>query len=195
VTIRKGEPWGVPVDRPPGLLLVDSDAAVARSAVTDPDEPVGLTGGDLHRSLGSPPPREEMQRLPIDVLQVTVDGAEFTAVAHVVARRSWWRGPVMAAMNVDHIGSWNVAPRAHPNDGRVDVVEVDARMSLRQRWQARGRLVAGTHLPHPLITVRTATTVEWASPRPIGVWVDGRRVGSARSVSIRVVPDAFAVLI
>ena len=32
-------------------------------------------------------------------------------------------------MNVDRLGHWDVAPRAHPNDGRVDVVEVDAAMS------------------------------------------------------------------
>jgi len=195
VTIRKGEPWGSEVERPKGLRIAESDAelaAVVSSGVTDP---VGLSGGDLHRAVGSPPPRNEMQQLPIDLLEVTADARAFVAVAHVVARRSWWRGRVLAAMNVDHIGDWNVAPRAHPNDGRLDVIDVDGQMTLRDRWQARARLGSGTHLPHPMISTRTASEMAWTFPRPFGIWVDGVRVTEARSLSIRVRPDAFVLVV
>jgi hypothetical protein len=195
VTIRRGEPWGTPVVRPPDLRVVISDAEVAAAARDDPNRPVTMSGGDLHRSLGSPTVRSEMQRLPIDVLEITADSEVFTAVAHVVLRRSWWRGRIVAAMNVDHVGGWNVAPRAHPNDGRVDLIDVDATMTLRERWQARVRLATGTHLPHPKITVRTATTAAWTFDRPHGVWIDGVRLTDARSVSVVVRPDAFAVLV
>ena len=62
------------------------------------------------------------------MLRVDADGRRLTAVAHVVARGGgpWWRGPIVAVMNADRLGRWDVAPRAHPNDGRLDVVEVDA---------------------------------------------------------------------
>lgn len=115
------------------------------------------------------------------------------AVAHVVGRRGWWRGPVLAVMNADHVGSWNVAPRAHPNDGKADAVEVDASMSLRHRWQARGRLPQGTHVPHPAITVRTLTESAWTFRRPADVWIDGEPHGRAQRIAVRVLPDHFAI--
>lgn len=134
-----------------------------------------------------------MQALPIDLLDVTVDGASVLAVAHVLIRRSWWRGPIVAVMNVDHMGEWNLAPRAHPNDGRAHVLEVAAAMTVRQRWQARGRLASGTHVPHPAITTRTARHETWSFDRPHGVWIDGERFGQATAVTVTVRPDAFTL--
>jgi len=195
MTIRKGEPWGEPVGRPDDLRVVESDAAVADAVRSGASGPIGISAGDLHRAVGSPPPREHMQRLPIDVLDVTVDGREFVAVAHVVARRGWWQGRIVAATNVDHIGHWNIAPRAHPNDGRFDVLDVDQEMTLRQRWQARARLPTGTHVPHPLISVRTATEMAWKFARPHAIWVDGVRVAEARDLSVVVRPDAFSLVV
>jgi hypothetical protein len=195
MTIRKGQPWGDPVERPADLLVTASDAELSAALDGGPDRPIGVSAGDLHRSLGSPPDRREMQRLPIDAIVVTVDGHRYTAVAHMVVRRSWWRGRVVAAMNVDHLGSWNVAPRAHPNDGRLDLIEVDAAMGPRERWQARARLPSGTHVPHPRIRTWTATEAAWEFDRPQAVWVDGVRVAAARSVTVAVAPDAFVVVV
>ena len=195
MTIRKGEAWGEPVERPSDLPLVTTDAGISRRYAIDPARPVGLSGGDLFGSLGCPPPRDAAQRLPIDLLEVTLDGVPTFAAAHVVLRRGWWRGPVTAVMNVDRIGEWNVAPRAHPNDGRFDVVTVAPTMSVRDRWQARKRLPSGTHLPHPEIEVRTATDREFAFGRPVHVWVDGVRVADATSVTATIRPDAFAVVV
>jgi hypothetical protein len=193
VTIRRGQEWGVTVARPIELTTAADDATLARLVVADPHGRYGLSGGDVFRSLGSPEPRDPVQRLPMDALAVTVDGRELLAVAHVVARRGWWRGPLLAVMNADHVGEWNVAPRAHPNDGRADVVEVDAAMSLRHRWQARGRLPQGTHVPHPNIHVRTATEGAWTFPAPVRVWVDGVEIGRAERLALRVLPDHFEI--
>ena len=195
MTIEKGQPWGTAARRPDDLLVVDSDAAVARSLIDAPHRPVGVSAGDLHRSLGSPAPRTEMQRLPVDLLTCRFDGHTEVALAHVVMRSSWWRGALVAAMNVDHLGDWNVAPRAHPNDGRVDVVEVAPTMTVRERWQARGRLPSGTHLPHPAITTASVRERSWEFDQAVTVWVDGVRAGRARSVSVEVVPDAGTVYI
>ena len=137
-----------------------------------------------------------LQRLPIDVLRVIADGRQFVAVAHVVARRGglfgWWRGPIAAVMNVDHIGKWDVAPRAHPNDGGLDIVDVDADARRYGRAGRRGGgCRRGTHLPHPSIDDQPRDR-ERVDVRPAAAAVARRRssVGTVRSLGVTVEPDA-----
>jgi hypothetical protein len=197
VTIRRGEEWGTTVPRPPDLVVLTSDAALAEHVAAGNESSCTVAGGDIHRSLGSPDERDPVQRLPMDALEVELDGRPLLAVAHVVVRMpgrlGWWRGPLLAVMNTDHVGEWNVAPRAHPDDGRFDVVEVSPAMRLRDRWQARGRLAQGTHVPHPDITVRTADAAEWAFDRPRLVVVDGVARGTVSRLAVRLSPDRFAI--
>lgn len=190
MTIRRGEPWGTEVTRPADLTLATSD-----HEIVDADGPIGLAGGDVFRSLGSPAERDPVQRVELDGIEIELDdGRRFLAVAHVVARRSWWRGRIVACMNVDHLGDWNVAPRAHPNDGRLDVVECRPSMSLRARWAARGRLPAGTHVPHPDIEVSSVVERRWEFGHPARIWVDGDEVGRSRRLVVRCLDDRFTVL-
>jgi diacylglycerol kinase family enzyme len=134
-----------------------------------------------------------MQRLSIDLLRLTVDGTSHVAVAHVVLRRSWWRGRIVALMNADHIGTWNLAPRAHPNDGRFDIVEVAPAMSVRHRIQAFRRLPNGNHVPHPAITTSAVAAATWAFDPPMKLWIDGVRCGTVRHLEAHIEPDAFAI--
>lgn len=135
--------------------------------------------------------------MPIDLLRVTTDGGEHVAAAHVVARRAgplgWWCGPLVAVVNAEHIGRWDVAPRAHPNDGRADVVEVSAAMGRRARWQAWRRLPSGTHAPHPAITMRRIRDERLEWDEPLAVWIDGVLVGRSRSLAVAVLPDAATI--
>jgi hypothetical protein len=196
VTIRRGSEWGTPIERPVDLVVAGSDAELASLVASGTDDAcLGVSGGDLHRSLGAPLQRHDMRRLPVDVLHVELDGRPILAVAHVVARRGWWRGPLLAAVNCDHIGTWNVAPRAHPNDGRFDVVEVDASMSIRSRLEARRRLPNGTHVPHPDISVSTADHRSWSFARPMRVWIDGIDCGRCRQLSVAIGPDHFTICV
>lgn len=200
MTIRKGAPWGTPTERPPGLRVAHGDAELAAWIAADPGGHYAVDGGDLHRTVGSPlPGNGPMHRLPIDVLDVVTDRGRHLAVAHVVVRRrgraGWWRGRIVAVCNVGHLGDWNIAPRAHPNDGRFDVVDVDATMRLRDRWEARRRLPTGTHVPHPAISVRTATDWTWSGPAGVHVVVDGVDTGPAGEVTISIRPDAAAIMI
>lgn len=101
-------------------------------------------------------------------------------------------------MNAQYRGEWDVAPRGHPNDGRVEVLEVDERMSLRQRWAARRRLPTGAHLPHPMISASSRSQVVLAVPPRSRVEVDGRcwfTTGGGQSTEVRidVHPDAITV--
>jgi YegS C-terminal NAD kinase beta sandwich-like domain len=193
MTIQRGKPWGTTVGRPGDLARAESDAELADWVANGRHGSYGLADGDLYRALGAPPDRAEMQRLPVDGMEVVVDERRMLAVAHVVARHRWWRGPLLAVMNGDHLGAWNVAPRAHPNDGRFDVIEVAPTMSLRSRLQARSRLASGTHLPHPDISVRTATEAAWEFDRPMRIVVDGVDVGRGRRLSVRLLADRFTV--
>lgn len=194
MTIRKGEPWGSAVARPEGLVVAHGDAELAALVDQDPAGAFAVDRGDLHRTVGAPERiGPTVQRLPVDLLEVVTDRSRHVSVAHVVIRRHWWRGPIVFVCNVDHVGSWNVAPRAHPNDGRLDVVEVDASMSLRDRWEARRRLPTGTHVPHPAIRVRTSTEWSWSDPAGARVRVDGVDIGRRTSVRVTVHPDAAAI--
>ena len=193
MTIRKGEEWGTAVSQPASLVVAADDAELAQLVAADPAGAFGVSSGDLHRSLGSPPARSDLRLLPLDALLVRLDDAEVLAVAHVVARNSWWRGPLLAVLNCGEIGTWNVAPRAHPNDGRFDVVEVSTAMSLRQRWQARRRLPLGTHVPHPAIATTTAEHGVWTFDTPRDIHVDGVRRGRATRLEVMLSPDHFSI--
>jgi hypothetical protein len=198
VTIKRGEPWGEVVERPRVLVEAPDDAAVAAHLAGRDPRPVLVTGGDLLRTLGGRAADGRVRRYPVDLLRVVLDGTtEVPAVAHVVVRRpgrrGWWRGPLWAACNVGAIGPWDVAPRAHPDDGRLDVVHVAASMSLRARAQARRRLRTGSHLPHPDIAVSRATTAAWRPEPAAVVIVDGTPPRRAAELAVVVEPDAGVV--
>lgn len=203
MTVRKGEAWGGPGALPDDGVVVGSDLA-ARRVVTEarrasrPVPALGLLAGDLARTCGATGREDrlrspEAQTLPVDLGEVLVDGALHFFVAHLVARRSWWRGPVLAAMNAQFLGDWDVAPRSHPGDGRLDLLQAD--LPLGDRWKARIRLRTGTHVPHPGISERRVKAVQLDLPPGTGVWLDGERIGDARALSIRVAPDALTVVV
>ena len=203
MTIRKGEPWGEPGVLPADGVVVRSDAE-ARRAVTaarrggDAPPALGLLGGDLCRAVGGTGDEARLRSgagivLPVDLGAVLVDGRLHWFVAHLVARRGWWRGRIVAAMNAQHLGPWDVAPRGHPNDGRLDVLDGD--LPFGQRWQARRRLRTGTHVPHPGIEERHVAALQVELAPGTRVWLDGEPLGPARTLSIRVEPDALRCVV
>lgn len=201
MTIRKGEPWGEACAVPEGLLVVDDDKAAGewlRGADGLPTEPLGLRGGDLARTMGGGAQGRFdgiVTRAPIDLLRVRLDGTETLALSHVVLRDRLWTGRVTLLMNAQFLGRRDVAPRSHPNDGRLDALEVDAAMPWRDRLQAVRRSVSGTHLPHPRLVSRQASHWEMVFDRPISCWLDGERWGTVSDVQVDVLPDALVVLV
>ena len=203
MTIRKGDRWGVPGPLPADGVVVRTDAE-ARDAVTcarrahEPLPTLGLLGGDLARTCGATGDEARLrgpdaQTLPVDLGEVLIDGALHFFVAHLVARRSWWRGRVVALMNAQYLGPWDVAPRSHPNDGRLDLLDAD--LPLGDRLAARSRLPTGTHVPHPGISERRVKAVQLDLAPGTAVWLDGVRLGPARTLSARTVPDALHVVV
>ena len=203
MTIERGAAWGRPGVLPADGVLVHRDAE-ARAVVEDhrrrglPLPALGLLGGDLARTCGATGDSQRLHGggvvLPVDLGIAVLDGAEHCFVAHLVARSFGWRGRVVVAMNAQFIGEWDMAPRSHPNDGRLDVLETEG-LAVGQRWKARRRLATGTHVPHPAILERRVATQTWEFVRPIEVRLDGTRVGRARTIELTVEPDALTVVV
>lgn len=210
----RGPGWGADYGKtgeiPPGAVAADSDAAVGRIVAearraNRAIPPVVLTGGDLARTLGvesgrragtprSAAPRGSTGvRVEVDVGAALVDGRLGWFVAHLVARRSWWRGRLLVAANASFIGRWNAAPRSHPGDGRLDVFDADPPLTV--RLAARRRLPAGTHVPHPRITQRRIAASQYDLDPDLDVYLDGMRQGRARTLSLRVEAGALEVWI
>lgn len=202
MTVERGRDWGHAGPAPDDLVLVRSDAEAraaleeARRANVDPP-PLGLLGGDMCRTLGGRGDQGRLRHEPtlftLDLGVVLLDGRIHLFLSHLVLRRSWWRGRVVAVMNAQHLGHWDVAPRAHPGDGRLDLLDGD--LSVGDRWKARRRLPTGSHVPHPGITQRRVTAWTEELGRPIPAWLDGERVTEARTVAVRLEPDAVHVAI
>jgi hypothetical protein len=156
--------------------------------------PIGLAGGDLARTVAGGSADQftaAATQLPLDLVRVDAGGRTTWSAAHVVCRRSWWRGEVVLAMTAQYLGGFDVAPRAHPNDGRLDLLLVEEAMGARARWQARRRARTGTHLPHPRLRPSQVAEIELTFARPLHIWVDGRRWHTAAAVSLSVEPDAY----
>jgi hypothetical protein len=205
MTVRKGKGWGEPGTLADDGVVVRSDAEArriverARRAGERPP-PLGLAGGDLCRTLGGRGDVDRLRssdavRLPVDLGAVLLDGRLHWFVAHLVARRSWWRGPLLAAMNAEFLGDWDVAPRAHPNDGLLDMVVVGAGMSLADRIKARRRLPVGGHVPHPAIDQGRRPAFQIEFDHPTRVWLDGERIGVVTNLSVRIEPDALICVV
>lgn len=202
MTTRRGQDWGesattgpdqiVHSDRELGLLVGE-----ARRSGSDLGT-VGLLAGDLCRTLGGRGDQarlqsEEAVAVTIDIGRVDHDQGEAWFVAHCIARRRWWGHGSVAVMNAAFLGPWNLAPRAHPNDGRLDVLE--SSLSPGDRVKARQRLPLGTHVPHHDIGQRRITAAEWRFARPRPVRLDGDVVGRTRRLRVSIEPDALQLII
>lgn len=203
MTIRRGQEWGEAAPLPADGVLVRSDAE-ARAVVEEhrregrPVPPLGLLGGDLCRTLGGTGDEgrlrsPEARRVPVDLGAALLDGRLHWFVAHLVVRRSWWSGRVLAVMNAEFLGPWDVAPRSHPNDGRLDTFDAD--LPLGDRLKARARLRTGSHVPHPGIAQRRVDAAQFELRSPLPVRLDGVRCGTVRRLSVRIEPDALTCVV
>ncbi len=205
MVIQRGESWGSEGIAVDDLVWASSDSELAKH-ISAGRKDIAVLGGDMWRTIGSRNRRvlsgEAAMCLPIDVMQVeyqTGNGAIVTkmAVANVVLRAAnlrggWLRGEISVVANAQFFRKWDVAPRGHPNDGRVELTKVSRAMGLRQRLSARKRLHTGTHLPHPLIETKSVksfvTSLDEVSHQIL--WIDQQRIGQVKNVTIQVISDA-----
>ena len=198
MTIEWGGAWGEPGMRPPEAPVAGSDrelAALAHQAHQQGRRLLaGISGGDVLRTIGvvGERPLDEQHQYPFDLGYVTLDGADpVPFVAHVIAHRPLGAGELVAVMNVGWRGLWYLGPKAHPNDGLLDITI--GTLSPRQRLLARSRVGTGSHLPHPDLKALRRARWTHTLARPTRVWVDGRSMGRHRSIEVSLIPTCFIV--
>ena len=186
--IEKGQEWGSAGALPADAPAAENDAAFARLLVEGATH-VRPTGGDLARTLGVSEAslrREAAMLLPIDALTVILDGEQHRCIANVVIGAA--NRPRIVLANAAFVGSWNVAPRAHPGDGKVDVVTFE--LGFVDWVKARKRLPTGSHVPHPDIKARAMPEWDTTFDRPVALRIDGVGGYRARHIEVHVNPDA-----
>ena len=201
MSIRRGSTYGEHRPLPDGAPVAASDAQAAeiltelRESGADPV--IGLLGGDLHRTLGGlGDPRRlrgpDALMVPIDLVEAEFDGGRILFVAHLLTARPF-RPDWCAVMNAEFCGDLDLAPRAHPGDGLLDIAT--GSVHWRERRLAARRALTGTHLPHP--SLRTERVAQWSTTfdRPVPLQIDGRAHGRSRTIRVRVLPDAARVVI
>ena len=201
MTIRSGEEWGEKVDSAPeGTRTAFTDRDVAQAL--EDRHPVLVRGGTLYQSLGSPVGDVVRRRLPIDLVEI-VDTSSETRIAVSVANICLvqrgpfgrWRGRVVVVTNCGECSGVTPCPRAHPNDGTLDVLEVDASMRLFQRRLAWKRAESGSHLPHPSLSVWSGAKFCLTVEPNEQIIVDGVDLKFTGDLELRVVADAGEIFI
>lgn len=203
--VAKGEPWGEPGRLSAEGLIYPKDCDAARAVqyarAKGFERPeMGLTGGDLWRTLGAPLGGTDRlrngsaTRVTVDVGWATLDDDEMEHcfIAHCVAR-TWMWSQVLAVMNAEWIGEWDVAPTSHPGDGWLDVTE--AGLSWSERRKVRERLPTGTHLPHPNVRTSRVRESDFEFHRPLRLYLDGSAFPKVRRLKVRVEPASLTVLV
>ena len=200
MTISRGREWGHDGTVPDDSVVVDRDSALASTRAAC----VLLAGGDLHEALGRPPVRSTGERctlLPVDALVCTIvrpDGTSDRRLAASTVETGGWMRPRarhICVTNAGMVRGRNLAPRAHPNDGRFDVVELSSTMALRQRIIARRRARTGTHVPHPDISVHQTTTFALTRSGRERLLLDGQPTGEWVEVRIEIAVDHWRVAV
>jgi hypothetical protein len=191
VTIKPGQAWGEAATGAADVVA-DNDRAISR-ALDDarrhnqPFPTFRVTGGDIFRTLGG----ASGMAFPMDVGEILIDGRLHFFAAHLLLQPQGWRHFVVA-MNAPWMGEWNFGPKAHLNDGVLDIYE--AKLNLFDWRKVRARLPSGSHLPHPRIESNRTKAMTFEFPRGAAVKIDGDDFGTAKHFAIRVLPDAITVL-
>ena len=203
MVVRRGEEWGTSGVPCATVPVASSDADANRLLRSGCREFI-VAFGDMARTVGAvrPTAASNFRRLPLDLVRVSLIGDDSNVLqipvfSHCLIRSSHWRGgilsgPIIAVCNAQFIGGRDVAPRGHPNDGKVEIVEFDSALKVRERLQILRRMRNGSHLPHPSISVHQIASGSVHDARGVLI-VDGVRSARFTLTGVEVLPDAITV--
>lgn len=197
MTIEKGKPWGSPCVVPASRIVVSSDSDLAKCRSNDE---TSLDSGDIWRSLGSPKVPDidsTATKVNIDAIKIVIDDRQHYFAASSVEIGSFIsKGRYVCIANASFVGRRNIAPRAHPNDGSLDYLEIDPEISWRQRWIASQRSLTGTHIPHPKISARRVRDIEIHKQGSTEkLRIDGLVYKEWKLLRVQILPDHWQVLL
>jgi len=221
-SVRRGRAWGRPQRGPAEVEITGDDTALALVAREQPGARVRFQpeGSDLARALGLAEGAAGGDlEVPVDGLVFDAialkDGPSMAVnavVLGVAPDRLRWRAPEFATTVVvdgrtrfegnaaavvvasgQYLRQADLVPRGHPGDGRAEV-QVYA-LHRGERRAMRGRLGAGTHVPHPRIHELGGQVIELRVSRSVPLEVDGRPAGRVSALRLEVVPAAAWILL
>ena len=159
---------------------------------------IGLQGGDLYKSLGGSgmvdlEANGSTIGLKLDLGQLIVEESNYLFASYCKLLKPIKPWSTVWIINSPIIGQRRIAPKSHPGDGWLDVVEFS--VPFRQSLKAYKRSSSGDHLPHPQITTSKKRTITINSKRKRGVVIDGKRIGFRKEISISIIPHAIGVVL
>ncbi len=209
MAIERFSGWGTPVEGSVDVEVFADDSALAAAAhkaiETGQRLQASVATGDLLATLGLQSPRSGTERhlYPIDLGLARnvgaggesaneVDAPWLPFAAHAIAGRVFGPGWFCSVMNAPWLGSWRLGPRAHPNDGKLDITT--GTLPLREIPEARRRSQSGSHLPHPALEHQRRGDFSVTFRRPTSVKLDLRRVGTWAGIEVKTIADAFVLV-
>lgn len=205
MTIRKGEEWGTRIVAPDVITQVGGDRAIA---ILSSDHVMSIFEGDLFEALGCPhvvKPGNTCTLLEIDALQCRITFQDGTVRTELAAScieigkftpRIGRSSRYICISNAGIVKGRNLTPRAHPNDGIFDVLEISPDISFRNRLQAFKRASTGTHIPHPDISTKRLSECEYFNSGGNEVLrIDHAKIPSWQSFHITVLPDYWKIVV
>lgn len=204
MTIRKGQEWAKPAT--PALvdaaIVVSGDAQLAAKAMRSWEASETLVArpgeGDVLKTLGLGQARTGTDAMvyqwDLGLIDAHVAGSvqRIPFVSHVLVRRSFGFGRLICVMNTPWYGRYRLGPKAHPNDGLLDVT--DGSLPWQQLLLARRRALSGSHLPHPALKTRRVSDWDMSFDRNMNVAVDRVKLRSVERVEISLIPDVFSIV-
>ena len=88
-------------------------------------------------------------------------------------------------------GNMMMAPDAKPDDGLLDVIEVQ-KMSRMELLRAFPRIFSGTHTTIPNVKTYKTKTIEFSFNAPLDVMIDGEML-NIQPTSMNVIPEAIRI--
>jgi hypothetical protein len=214
MTIRKFGAYGTSTSRPSNLVVLQSDLDIAqRFTSLDRTTPCTVRNGSIAQALGitqtpgiNPDALnrgsqidEQMTRVEIDLMQIeySTDTTGYSKSSLIVAGTLavQHRTAFSISLILSNSGIFrerDVLPRAHPNDGYLDVLEIGPKITLRQRSLAWRRSRTGSHLPHPHLQVSRSSEYQW-SGRPSKIVADGVTYRGVVWFQCKVLADAMTL--
>lgn len=176
MTISKLSAYGTSVARPQHLVVLRSDREIANDFLKGGQrtsntviqgsiaQALGITSHDSRTNTGA-----HVTHVMIDLLQIefrttkTKDEVSRIVVAgSILLQHHTLLKTHHIISNSGIVRGRDVLPRAHPNDGFVDVLEIDEAITTRQRLFAWRRSRTGSHLPHPQLRASRSPEFEWS---------------------------------
>ncbi len=159
-----------------------------------------LLGGDLAKTLGGGRGVPSGKNLVCDLGSVLIDGQLYWFISHLLAGKfrfrkdkTRWRGDFFLAMNSAWLGSLNLATRAHPGDGKLDILSGKLKFAEGREFARRAK--SGTHLPNANLSYKQAAAVTHSFQNPRPVYLDGVFVDNAENLAVRIEPQALNAII